>query len=138
MKFNDNEPEVASFQLAPMIDIVFLLLIFFIVTWNVSKQEMETNKEIKLPSSSEGAATNSYEHAIVIEVFRDGKLQIGKKVFTMAEIKEQMDQTQRVSPDKPITIWADKEVTVQQAFEVFDLCKSEGLNNVSIAAKKSE
>ena len=138
MKFSNNEPEVANFQLAPMIDIVFLLLIFFILTWNVSKQDVEANKEIQLPDSGEGVTTNSYDHAIVIDVYADGRLQIGKKLYTLEEIKAQMDQTQRLLPDKPVTIWADKGATVEQAFEVFNVCKEEGLENVSIAAKKAK
>ena len=136
MKFSNHEPDRAAFQIAPMIDIVFLLLIFFILTWNVSKQDVEANKEIKLPSSAEGVTTNSYDYAMVIEVYADGKLQIGKKVYTLEEIKAQMDQTHRVNPDKPITIWADKGATVEQAFKVFNICKNEGLGNVSIAAKQ--
>ncbi len=137
MKFSNNEPEPVNFQIAPMIDIVFLLLIFFILTWNVSKQDVESNKEIELPTSEEGVTSNSYDHATVIEVYKDGKLQIGKKIYAIEEIRAQMDQTQRLYPDKPITIWADKGATVEQAFEIFNICKSEGLSNVTIAAKKN-
>ena len=46
MKFSNNEPEPVNFQIAPMIDIVFLLLIFFILTWNVSKQDVEANNTV--------------------------------------------------------------------------------------------
>ena len=41
MKFSSRQPEPAQMQLAPMIDIVFLLLIFFIVTWQFTKSETE-------------------------------------------------------------------------------------------------
>ena len=136
MKFSNHEPEGASFQIAPMIDIVFLLLIFFILTWNVAKQDVEANKEIELPTSEEGITTNSYDHAMVIEVYNDGKLQIGQKEYTQETITALMDQTQRLVPDKPITIWADKNATIEQAFDIFNICKAEGLSNVTIAAKQ--
>ena len=136
MKFSNHEPEGASFQIAPMIDIVFLLLIFFILTWNVAKQDVEANKEIELPTSEEGITTNSYDHAMVIEVYNDGKLQIGQKEYTQETITALMDQTQRLFPDKPITIWADKNATIEQAFDIFNICKAEGLSNVTIAAKQ--
>ena len=136
MKFSNHEPEGASFQIAPMIDIVFLLLIFFILTWNVAKQDVEANKEIELPTSEEGITTNSYDHAMVIEVYNDGKLQIGQKEYTKETITALMDQTQRLFPDKPITIWADKNATIEQAFDIFNICKAEGLSNVTIAAKQ--
>ena len=135
MKFSNHEPEAASFQLAPMIDIVFLLLIFFILTWNVSKQEVEANKEITLPTSEEGVTSNSYDHAMVVEIHPDETIKIGAKIYTEKQLRSQMNQTQRLFPDKPITIWADKGVTVEQAMDIFNICKSEGLSNVTIAAK---
>lgn len=138
MKFRSHEPEAANFQIAPMIDVVFLLLIFFIVTWNISKQDAEPNKEIELASSMDGKTTNSYDHAIVIEVFKDGTLKIGKKSYTEESLKSQMEQTFRLFPDKPITIWADKNATVEQAFNVRNICTEIGLTKVNIAAKQKK
>ena len=138
MKFSDHEPEAANFQIAPMIDIVFLLLIFFILTWNVAKQDAETNKEINLPTAQEGVETNSYDHSMVIEIYKDGKIQIGKRGYNVDGIKTLMQETSRIWPDRPITIWADREATVQQAFEIFNICKAEGLANVTIAAKNRQ
>ena len=136
MKFSDHEPEAPSFQIAPMIDIVFLLLIFFILTWNVAKQDVESNKEIELPTAEEGVSTNSYDHSMVIEIYKEGKIQIGKKVYTVESIKNQIQLTHRISPDRPITIWSDKNATVGQAFEIFNICKAVGMSNVTIAAKE--
>jgi len=136
MKFSNHEPEPANFQIAPMIDIVFLLLIFFIMTWNVGKQKVEANIEIDLPTAEEGPSTNSYEHSSVIEVYKDGRIKIGLKSYTQKSLKTQLTESQRLHPDKPYTIWADKDATIQQAFTVFNICKEVGLDNVSIAAKE--
>lgn len=136
MKFSNNKPEPASFQIAPMIDVVFLLLIFFIVSWNVSANENKQNKEIQLVSSQDGKTTNSYEHSIVIEVFKEGKIKIGKKSYTKESLKQQMEQTFRLFPDKPITIWADKEATIEQAFTIRNICTEIGLTQVNIAARQ--
>ena len=138
MKFSNHEPEEASFQIAPMIDIVFLLLIFFILTWNVSKQDVDSNKEIVLPDTSEGLTSHSYDQTTVIEIYEDQRIQIGKKLFSLGQIKSQMEQTQRVFPDKPITIWADKNATVETLFKVYNICMGVGLKNVSLAGKNIE
>lgn len=138
MKFSNHEPEAPSFQLAPMIDIVFLLLIFFILTWNVAKKDVEANKEIKLPTTEEGASTNSYDNSMVIEVYKGGKIQVGDKVYSKASIKQEMKLIYVVQPDKKITIWADKDATVEQAFNIFNICKGEGFTNVNIAAKSNK
>lgn len=137
MKFSNNEPERADFQIAPMIDIVFLLLIFFIVTWDISNQRQEPNKEIDLPTSEEGRTINSYDHATVIDVFQDGRIMIGEKAYTKDSIKSQMEQTHRLFPDKPITIRADKDATIDQAFSIFNICKAQGFEKVTIAADPS-
>lgn len=138
MKFGNHEPEPAGFQIAPMIDIVFLLLIFFILTWNVSKQDVDSNKEIVLPDTSEGETSHSYDHSTVIEIYADKRIQIGNKLFTVEQIRAQMQQTQRVFPEKPITIWADKEAKVDLLFKVYNICMGVGLKNVSLAGKNIE
>ena len=53
MKFQTTEPESAAFPLAPMIDVVFLLLIFFIATMQFSQSERELN--VSVPVAEEGA-----------------------------------------------------------------------------------
>lgn len=53
MKFQVREPDAAAFPLAPMIDVVFLLLIFFIATMQFSQSERELN--VSVPVAEEGA-----------------------------------------------------------------------------------
>jgi len=66
MKFSKREPEPASMQLAPMIDIVFLLLIFFIVSWQYTRSETELL--VQVPTAEEGAQKDRVRGEIIINV----------------------------------------------------------------------
>ncbi len=61
-------------QLAPMIDIVFLLLIFFIVTWQFSRSETELN--VSVPTAEEGSELNRPKGEIIINILADGMIKI--------------------------------------------------------------
>ncbi len=71
MKFQQQfGSERTGIQLAPMIDIVFLLLIFFIVLWNYAR--FETELDISVPAASDGAQPERTIGEIVVNVRKDG------------------------------------------------------------------
>jgi len=133
MKFQKHEPKAASFQLAPMIDIVFLLLIFFIVTWNISNYDRE--REISLPKSEEGAPRQTNHLTTTINVFKDGTIKVDQKSFTHEELATTMGNTARLNPDHPIVIYGDEEVSLKQAISVYNICRKVGLKQVNLAVE---
>jgi len=136
MKFQKHEPKAAAFQLAPMIDIVFLLLIFFIVTWNISNFERE--REINLPNSDEGTPRNANHLTITINIFEDGSIKVDQKTFTVEQLAARMGNVARLNPEHPVLIYGDKQVTLEQAFEVYNICRKAGLKLVNIAAESTK
>jgi hypothetical protein len=64
----------AGMQLAPMIDIVFLLLIFFIVTWQFTRSETEL--DVSVPTAEEGAELSRPKGEIIINVLPDGAIRV--------------------------------------------------------------
>ena len=70
MRIHDNTPPTASFQLAPMIDIVFLLLIFFLVTYQITEQEKDTR--VSVPTATEGSQNARVSNEIVVNLTKDG------------------------------------------------------------------
>ena len=64
MKFQTREPESADFPLAPMIDVVFLLLIFFIATMQYAQKERELN--VSVPVAEEGADARQTVGEIIV------------------------------------------------------------------------
>ena len=97
MKFRNQALEPAGMQLAPMIDIVFLLLIFFIVTWQFSRSE--TEMKISVPSSQEGADPKRVLGEIIVNVRVTGEVVVEGQVMSQAQLKEKLPATEAIIPE---------------------------------------
>src|SRR5438067_10578823 len=70
------KPEVFGFQIAPMVDILLVLLVFFIVTWNFALSENEL--DVKIPSASNAKPSNVYVGQVVLNVKTDGSIVLNR------------------------------------------------------------
>jgi len=116
MKFSNHTAPPAGFQLAPMIDIVFLLLAFFIVTYQLTDQEKDL--EVNLPTAEEGRAKVRTYTEKVINIHEDGKIVIDLKPYSLDELESKMGN-----------LVTDYEHIVR----VIDRCRKAGVWNISFA-----
>ena len=121
MKFTSRQPEAAGMQLAPMIDIVFLLLIFFIVSWQFSKSETELS--VSVPTAEEGAEPERARGEIIINVFADGTIRVEGLTVNQAELLEKLSNIARQFKNQPVRIRGDGNVAYQRIVEVIDTCQ---------------
>ncbi|PQJ28706.1 ExbD/TolR family protein [Rubritalea profundi] len=134
MKFRDNQPPPTGFQLAPMIDVVFLLLIFFIVTYQLS--DYETELEVSVPTAEEGITTTRHYLEEIINIRSDGTIVMEKQVYTLDELQAKMERLARVNKNQPIRIRGDADTRYQDVVNVIDRCRKAGIWNVSFATQK--
>lgn len=134
MKFSDNQPPPTGFQLAPMIDVVFLLLIFFIVTYQLS--DYETELEVSVPTAEEGATTTRHYLEEIINIRSDGTIVMEKQDYTLDELQAKMERLARVNKNQPIRIRGDADTRYQDVVNVIDRCRKAGIWNVSFATQK--
>ncbi len=134
MKFRDNQPPPTGFQLAPMIDVVFLLLIFFIVTYQLS--DYETELDVSVPTAEEGATSPRHHLEQVINIRTDGTIILEKQVYTLDELQAKMERLARVNKNQPIRIRGDGDTKYQDIVHVIDRCRKAGIWNVSFATQK--
>lgn len=137
MRIRDNSPPPASFQLAPMIDIVFLLLIFFLVTYQITEQEKDTR--VSVPASSEGSETARVANEIVINVTKEGTITISGEVYTLSELRAKMERIVEVSEggadSQPVRIRCDADGRNQTLIEVMDEIQKAGIYNIGFASR---
>lgn len=141
MRIRDNSPPPASFQLAPMIDIVFLLLIFFLVTYQITEQEKDM--KVAVPTTTEGSQKARVANKIVINLSADGEISISGKVFTKDELRATLKQIVRAAEvaneggadQQPIRIRADAEGKNQLTFELLDEIQKVGIWNIDFATR---
>lgn len=136
MNFRKQEPAPASMQMAPMIDIVFLLLIFFIVTWQFSREEMDL--KIAVPTSEEGADPQRVLGEIILNVGSDGSVSVWGETKTRAELHETLAKIATLHKNQPVRVRGDATTPFQRIVEVIDTCQKAGIWNISFATQRPD
>ena len=136
MKFSSRQPEPAAMQLAPMIDIVFLLLIFFIVTWQFSRSETELN--VSVPTAEEGSELTRPKGEIIINVLADGVIRVEGASVDLPQLHDKLAAIARQFENQPVRIRGDGAVAYQRIVEVIDTCQKAGIWNISFATQRPQ
>lgn len=126
--------EPIPLQLAPMIDILFLLLIFFIITWNFARRETEI--EISVPAASEGKADKQHDVGeIVINVRKTGEIVVESVVQSEPQLLSRLKLLASVYKDQAIILRGDEKTEWQKLMNVLNICQEAGIWNVSFATR---
>ena len=136
MKFRSNKTPEASFQLAPMIDIVFLLLIFFIVTWSYAR--FETELDISVPAADEGKDPRRTVGEIIVNVRDDGTIVLNALTITEEELLGKLERIAAVHKDQAVILRGDSEATYNHIIKVLDICQKAGIWNVAFATSRPQ
>jgi biopolymer transport protein ExbD len=134
MKFQSRQPEPANMQLAPMIDIVFLLLIFFIVTWQYTRAETELS--VSVPTAQEGADPQRQIGEIVINVLADNSIRVEGTTVDLEQLLDKLSKIAKEYENQPVRIRGDGGVQYQRIVEVIDTCQKAGIWNISFATQR--
>jgi biopolymer transport protein ExbD len=120
-------------QLAPMIDIVFLLLIFFIVSWQFTRSETELS--VSVPTAQEGAEPERQRGEIVINILSDRSLKVEGNTVDLAALLTKLSSIAAQFKNQPVRIRGDGKVDYQRIVEVIDTCQKAGIWNISFATQ---
>ena len=133
MRFGQNVPEQPdAIQLAPLIDIVFLILIFFMVTSVYGALESEV--DITLPTADSAVQTERNRGEIFINLRADGAIVVNNQEHTIPELQELLHQVAELFPGGAVIIRGDQSAVLGRAIEVLDCCRKADIQNVSFAA----
>lgn len=136
MRFRSPTAESTGFQIAPMIDIVFLLLIFFIVTWKLAR--FETEIEIAVPAAEEGTQDERPIGEIIVNVHSDGRMVVNAVVLDDAQLLQKLKNVAALREDQPVILRGDEESAYKHIVKVLDICKKAGIWNVAFATQHPE
>ncbi|MAW11017.1 MAG: biopolymer transporter ExbD [Verrucomicrobiales bacterium] len=137
MKFQSQfGSERTGIQLAPMIDVVFLLLIFFIVLWNYAR--FETEIDISVPAASAGENPERTIGEIVVNVKKEGQIIIEGVEKTEEETLEMFNNIVAAYPDQALILRGDKEASFDHIVKILNLCKKANIWNISFATSQPE
>lgn len=120
----------ASLKIAPLLDMIFILLIFFVVSTTFSKLPGIT---INQP---EGHTTDKIPpNNLIIGITKTGETIINKRNYSPKKLKETLRIKKSALPNINILIMADKQVELQHVISVMDICKQVQIENIAIAQK---
>jgi biopolymer transport protein ExbD len=134
MKFHNEPLERTEMQFAPMIDIVFLLLIFFIVTWSYAR--FETEIDISVPAAAEGESPKRSIGEIIVNVKKDGAIFVEGKANTEDELLVTLTQVSLEYKDQAVILRGDKETAFDHIVSVLNVCQKAGIWNVAFATNR--
>ena len=122
-----GEPE---FSMAPLIDVVFQMLIFFMVATTYNRQEKDL--DIELPYAESAQQPASVPEEIVIDVSREGRVSISGRAVERDSLVATLVETSRSRAEIPVTVRGDRLVHHEDVVAVLDACGLAGLSNVSV------
>jgi biopolymer transport protein ExbD len=130
LKFRDYRRIKAQAGLTAMIDIIFLLLIFFVLS---SSFVLQPAIQIKLPKTLTSQLPVRKE--IVVIIARDNRVFINNKLTKYTDIFAQFQKESRIQPNGTVVIRADRDVSHGFVVKVMDVVKQAGFPNLAIATE---
>jgi len=116
-------------NIAPLIDMVFILLIFFLVTTSFVR---ETGVDINRPTAA--TAVSKKKANILIGITEDDLIFMDKREIDIRAVRANVERALAENPEGSVIIVADRESRTGIAIKVMDGCKLAGAKNISLAA----
>jgi biopolymer transport protein ExbD len=124
-----------TLSLTPLIDVVFLLLIFFLVTSEF--EEEERRLDIVLPEATSAVPMTGKPREIVVDIDSAGKIYLGGKETDLVNLESLLRTAVAENPtNQTAVIRADKSSTFQPVVSVMDVCNRTGISDYSVTTQE--
>lgn len=128
MKIERKQDDEVGFQLAPMIDMTFLLLVFFMVTTKISKEQLKV--EIKLPTASNAVIPADLSDRDIISIDENGQYWVGQRTMTKKELTDYIKERFKNYPPLRLYVRADSKTPGSKIKELMRIASEAGAINV--------
>lgn len=121
--------------LAPMLDMMFLLLIFFATTSTFRAEEQQIDVDVPAAQTANAIAPTRTE--VVVNILANGTIKVGATNYSTAQLQTMFQQLVEIYPDTVVTIRGDKETRYDTIIAVMDAVRAAGVNNTKLATIKN-
>ena len=125
-----------GFQIAPMVDIIFQLLMFFVASQMFA--QWETEIDINLPTAQTGKTLGRLPGEIIINVLKDGTVVVNRQPMDGESLRGLLARIVEMFPGQTVLVRADKTTAYEHIIRVLDLCRQADIWNVSFATAWSK
>ena len=134
MRFSQrNRSKAPALALTSMLDVIFLLLCFFVTVSVFSQWESEIS--IKLPNAKTAESPERLPGEIIVNLAKDGKISVNSVTLTLEDLGARLAKVAKFYPGQPVIIRADKEVRYETLVKLIDTCRASDIWNFSLATE---
>ena len=127
-------PPHPGIQLAPLVDVLLLLLIFFLLTWNAARNENEL--DVKIPKAASAKEKTATMGDVVVNVKEDGNVVVNRRTLSAPELSDMLKNLVRLYPEQAVVIRGDEAGAYKHIVSVLNICSEAGVTNVAFATAK--
>jgi biopolymer transport protein ExbD len=136
MAFIPPEDEGFEIMMTPMIDCVFLLLIYFLCATSFYKIEKDIT--ITLPDASESSVATSGAKEIVVNVRKNGVVVVRQRVLGLGDLEKMLQEAKKADPNPTVIVRGDQEALHVDVVKVMNTCLKAKITNISVATFKPQ
>ena len=126
-RFTEDDGEI---NITPMLDIVFIMLIFFIVTTSFVK---ESGLEVSRPSSTPPQEIDRDTTPIVVRIDSVSQIRVNGRLLEQRTVQANLERERAVNPQSPLIVAAHPDAHTEALVTVLDAAKAVGIESVSVA-----
>jgi len=132
MNFRSRAPlQHPGIQLAPLVDVLMLLLIFFLLTG--APRATKTSSMSKVPKASAAKEKLAPPGDVVVNVKTDGSVIVNRRTMTGSELGDLLQNLAKLYPDQAVVIRGDEGGAYKNVVNVLNICSEAGITNVAFA-----
>jgi len=133
MRRKSKANDEAEINITPMLDIVFIMLIFFIVTTSFVK---EKGLEVSRPSNSPPKETVKKKGPIVVKIDANGNISMKGRMLERKAVEANLEREKAEKPDSPLIIAAHPDADTNALVTILDAAEAVGVGSVSVATTR--
>ena len=127
-------PHHPGIQLAPLVDVLLLLLIFFLLTWNAARNENEL--DVKVPKATSAKEKSAPIGDVVVNVKADGNVVVNRRTLSGPELTDLLKSLVQLDAEQAVVIRGDETGAYKNVVGVLNICSEAGVTNVAFATAK--
>jgi biopolymer transport protein ExbD len=123
-----------SLNMTPMIDIVFNLLIFFLLSSTYLHEERQL--DLELPKVAAAAPLTDAPDEITVHILADGRISVEQQEVSLVGLRVRLQQARARYPDQAVSIRGDADVRYERVAQVISVCKEVGVARLDILVQE--
>jgi biopolymer transport protein ExbD len=120
-----EQDEGVAIDMTPVIDMVFMLLTFFLVATTFQQEEREMN--IALPFASNTTPVSAMLQEFIVNVDRDGRIIVGGRTVEAEQLRSMVAEAVAANAQQKVTVRGDRAAAYASVVGVLDICKGAGV-----------